>query len=100
MGEGGIVGEIARTLLGAPCRPVRAVLFDKTARVNWSLVWHSWVVLTEANVFAWPGPDLSLIHGRGPDGVAYGMLPPKLLQVIKARFIEHMRGGAVVKRSE
>jgi len=30
----------ASSLLGAPARPVRAVLFDKTAEANWLVAWH------------------------------------------------------------
>ncbi|WP_240624545.1 phytanoyl-CoA dioxygenase family protein [Aurantiacibacter odishensis] len=36
----GKAGSIAREKLGARARPVRAVLFDKTAGANWSLAWH------------------------------------------------------------
>jgi hypothetical protein len=34
------VGGLARTLLGAKARPVRAILFDKNAETNWALGWH------------------------------------------------------------
>jgi hypothetical protein len=33
-------GRTARAVLGMECRPVRAVLFDKTPETNWSLGWH------------------------------------------------------------
>jgi hypothetical protein len=36
----GSIGSIAATILGPGCRAVRAILFDKTARTNWSLAWH------------------------------------------------------------
>ncbi len=37
---GGPIGAIAASnMVGAP-RPVRAILFDKTAAANWSLAWH------------------------------------------------------------
>ena len=36
----GSVGAVAATVLGAECRPVRAILFDKTPQLNWSLRWH------------------------------------------------------------
>lgn len=36
----GPVGRIARAALGCDARPVRAVLFDKSAAANWSLAWH------------------------------------------------------------
>jgi len=36
----GSIGVIAAGTLGPGSRPVRAVLFDKTADTNWSLAWH------------------------------------------------------------
>ncbi len=36
----GAVGSIAATMLGARTKPVRAILFDKTALANWRLGWH------------------------------------------------------------
>jgi ectoine hydroxylase-related dioxygenase (phytanoyl-CoA dioxygenase family) len=36
----GPVGQIPASILGAECLPVRAILFDKSADQNWSLVWH------------------------------------------------------------
>ena len=36
----GPIGAIAARILGAGSRPVRAILFDKTADANWSLAWH------------------------------------------------------------
>jgi hypothetical protein len=36
----GCVGAIAAHRLGRKARPVRAILFDKSATTNWSLGWH------------------------------------------------------------
>jgi hypothetical protein len=36
----GHIGRCARSVLGDDCRPVRAILFDKTAETNWALGWH------------------------------------------------------------
>ncbi|WP_271585455.1 phytanoyl-CoA dioxygenase family protein [Bradyrhizobium sp. CCBAU 45389] len=36
----GLIGSCAASVLGEACRPVRAVLFDKTAATNWALGWH------------------------------------------------------------
>ncbi|WP_349293288.1 phytanoyl-CoA dioxygenase family protein [Sphingomonas lycopersici] len=36
----GSIGSIAASVLGPTSRPVRAILFDKTAETNWSLAWH------------------------------------------------------------
>lgn len=40
LGPDGPVGRTAATTLGPGCRPVRAVLFDKSLANNWSLPWH------------------------------------------------------------
>ena len=63
---------------------------------------RSWIVLTEANIFAWPGPDLRFIEGKGPESIAYGMLPPKLMAVVRERFIKLLqaRRAGTVKRTE
>lgn len=36
----GILGALAATHLGPATRPVRAILFDKSAGTNWALGWH------------------------------------------------------------
>lgn len=36
----GPIGRVAATILGAGCRPVRAIVFDKNEATNWSLYWH------------------------------------------------------------
>ncbi len=44
----------------------------------------SWIVLTEANRFRWPGPDLR----PTPSGAfAYGLLPYNLYEKVKGSFI-------------
>lgn len=40
LGPVGAVGSNAVTYLGPKARPVRVILFDKTADQNWSLTWH------------------------------------------------------------
>ncbi|WP_026871847.1 hypothetical protein [Inquilinus limosus] len=63
---------------------------------------RSWVILTEANVFYWPGPDLRFPREKGPAGAAYGFLPPKLFRTIRDRFLElrKQRRAQLVSRSE
>lgn len=39
---------------------------------------RSWVLLTEANRFIWPGPDLRPLTSGNPASVAYGPLPHAL----------------------
>ena len=36
----GCIGAVASKALGPGARPVRAILFNKTAEMNWSLAWH------------------------------------------------------------
>lgn len=40
LGDAGPIGAIATSVLGEQARPVRAILFDKTAERNWALGWH------------------------------------------------------------
>lgn len=62
---------------------------------------RSWVVLTEANDFVWPGPDLRIAQNSEPSSAAYGMLPPRFMQVLRERLIERWRAvrPTVVGRS-
>jgi hypothetical protein len=48
----------------------------------------SWIVLTEANDFIWPGPDLrpKTISGDATD-IAYGPLPRTLFEQMRDRFV-------------
>ena len=48
---------------------------------------RSWVVLSESNLFDWPGPDLRPLDDRGDSSVAYGYLPPRLFSELRRRFL-------------
>lgn len=63
---------------------------------------RSWVVVSEANVFAWPGPDLRFVAGRGPDSAAYGFFPLGFFRVVRDRFLaaDQKRKAALVARTE
>ena len=63
---------------------------------------RSWIVLTEANSFAWPGPDLRFAPGAGPESVAFGFLPPTLFRTVRDRFAAMVkaRRAAVSRRTE
>ncbi len=60
---------------------------------------RSWVVLTEANDFSWPGPDLRPLPGKGPDSVVFGVLPPGFFRILRER-LGLRRRRAIVARSE
>jgi hypothetical protein len=51
-----------------------------------------WVMLTEANRFVWPGPDIGMRESGDPASVAYGLLPRSLAKEIIRRF-----GGCIPK---
>ncbi len=63
---------------------------------------RSWIVIDEANRFIWPGPDLRPAPGGDLSTVVYGVLPPRLFEVVKARFLAaaSLRRARVVKRTE
>jgi hypothetical protein len=62
---------------------------------------RSWIVVDEANVFAWPGPDLRFLPGMGPKSAAYGFVPPGFFRVVRDRFLaaDRKNKAALVARS-
>ncbi|WP_247882459.1 hypothetical protein [Azospirillum sp. TSA2s] len=59
---------------------------------------RSWVVLTEANRFVWPGPDLRPARPDDAGSVAYGLLPARFFNDLRQKFIalvKARRAGAV-----
>jgi len=63
---------------------------------------RSWVVLTEANRFVWPGPDLRPSAPGDASSVAYGLLPYALFEEIRLKFIAALkaRNAHTVPRTE
>jgi hypothetical protein len=63
---------------------------------------RSWVALTEANHFLWPGPDLRPARPGDAASVGYGQLPYALFEEIRTKFIAAIkaRRTGVVPRSE
>ena len=63
---------------------------------------RSWIVLTEANRFAWPGPDLRPRRVGVPGSVLYGLLPRTLFEEVRRRFVERVKAGqaAMAHRTE
>ncbi len=62
---------------------------------------RSWVVLSEANEFLWPGPDLRFAQGGGPESAVYGKLPETFMRDVRDRLLGRMKGGTlkVVRRT-
>ena len=63
---------------------------------------RSWVIVSEANIFLWPGPDLRFLPGQGPESAAYGLLPPNVFRAVRERFLAGLRArrAATVLRTE
>jgi hypothetical protein len=63
---------------------------------------RSWVIVSEGNDFAWPGPDLRFLSGQGPKSAAYGFLPPRVFRAIRDRFLARYqrRQVGLVTRTE
>jgi Phytanoyl-CoA dioxygenase (PhyH) len=66
LASAGHMGRCAASVLGADCRPVRAILFDKTPDTNWSLAWHQDRTIAVK--------ERVLVNGFGPWSVKSGML--------------------------
>jgi hypothetical protein len=62
---------------------------------------RSWIVLTEANRFIWPGPDLRAMR-PGDASSVYGPLPYALFEDVRRTFIAALRARAArtVPRTE
>jgi hypothetical protein len=63
---------------------------------------RSWIAVSEANRFVWPGPDLSPLMPGDMASVAYGTLPRRFTFLIRERFAELFlaRRATVVSRDE
>jgi len=62
---------------------------------------RSWVVLSEANDFIWPGPDLRPVVSGDPSTVVYRMLPPGFMAVLRERLVQRRRAKlAITGRTE
>jgi hypothetical protein len=62
---------------------------------------RSWIVVDEANVFAWPGPDLRFLPDKGSESAVYGFLPPSFFRVVRDRFLaaDQKNKAALVART-
>jgi len=58
---------------------------------------RSWIVLTEANEFLWPGPDLRSIPGRDASTVAYGPLPPRFFAHVRDRLLDRDQRAKIMR---
>ena len=63
---------------------------------------RSWIALTEANRFVWPGPDLRPTVSGDASTVAYGLLPRALFKDVITKFHDLVvaRQASLVRRTE
>ena len=61
-----------------------------------------WVILTEVNRFAWPGPDLRPVDTAAGPAWSYGLLPAQLIRRIRDEIVARARsrGLRAVLRSD
>jgi hypothetical protein len=48
---------------------------------------RSWIILSEANRFHWPGPDLRPDRSGDPQSVALGLLPATLYDLVRTKWL-------------
>jgi len=87
----------------APAQPDEAIEIPAPVKARLGLDGErSWVILNEANLFTWPGPDLRFLPGKGPESAVYGFLPPGFFRAVRERFLAVYRvnRAAFVKRTE
>ncbi len=77
-GSNGPIGAIAADLLGSKARPVRAILFDKTAANNWALGWHQDRTIAVASRGDVPGFD----HWTEKQGIQHVEPPFEILSAM------------------
>jgi hypothetical protein len=91
--EGGEMVTVLPITHSPPDNPALALEIPSATKTRLGLDSEkSWVILTEANRFAWPGPDLRPVGGN-PDSVAYGLLPQAFFNQMKERFVAILRAG-------
>ncbi|MGH6754666.1 MAG: hypothetical protein ACREDP_21125, partial [Bradyrhizobium sp.] len=63
---------------------------------------RSWIVLTEANRFIWPGPDLRPSRRGDPSSVLYGLLSRDFFYAVREKFLAAARAkrATMIPRTE
>jgi hypothetical protein len=63
---------------------------------------RSWIMVSDANRFIWPGPDLRFADQGDPSSAAYGLLPANIFNEVREKLIAAIRARnvGVVPRTE
>lgn len=83
LGTGSVACDVATSLIGKPARPVRAILFNKTAANNWPLGWHQdrTIAIAARHEVEGFGPwtvKQGLLHVEPPVAVIAGMITVRI----------------------
>ena len=79
----------------APADPQLAIEIPAATKARLGLdEARSWIILSEANRFEWPGPDLRPVPGGEAASVAYGHLPAKLYEQLRTKWLAAFDRGA------
>ena len=87
----------------APDHPADAIEIPEATKARLGLDGErSWITITEANEFVWPGPNLRSVPGRDQSTIAYGALPPRLFAYVRDQYLQRDQHAksARVQRSE
>lgn len=101
--DGDIVVSVAPITHTPPSDPDAAV--EIPARTKQSLRLddaRSWIIITEVNIFRWPGPDIRPIPGSHPSRISYGFLGRGLYETVRSKMVALLKQHLVgtVKRTE
>ncbi len=85
-----------------PSQPEHGIEIPRATKIRMGLDdAPSWIMLTEANRFTWPGPDLRPVVRGNTASVVYGELPANLLLKVRDGFVKLQSiHKAVVTRTE
>jgi hypothetical protein len=98
-----IVAIVVPVTHSPPVDPQTAIEIPGVTKARLGLdAQRSWIICNEANIFAWPGPDLRAVPGRTPSGIWFGPLPPKLAKAAREKLLGYARAGRLrgVPRTE
>lgn len=75
--------SIVQSILGSDARPVKAILFDKTEKMNWNLRWHQDNVIAVKRRIESPGfhgwsEKIGIPHVRPPVEILQSMLAARI----------------------
>ena len=83
--EGETVVRVAPITHGPPIEVAETVEIPQVTKERLGLDdGRSWVVVSETNLFVWPGPDVRPIQ---PGKFTYGFLPPKLFIQVRDQLV-------------